>query len=157
MKEIALIGSNGRVMSAVLSELLSRGLNINLFSLNPERVMLENDRLTVSRFDACNPESIRESMTGYDTVVVTNETNFEDSELYALILKCFDTTVKAIREAGVKRLIVVGAKESNAFYLGHLKRIDDIDCIYCDTEGDFSRTVADQIEKPSAHKANVSF
>lgn len=157
MKEIALIGANGRVMSAVLSSLLSRDLSVNALTLFPEKIMIDNTRLTVSRFDVTSEQGTRDALEGYSTLVIANETNFENEALDNLILKYFDKTVKAAREAGAKRIIVVGAKDSNAFYVGHLKRYDDIDWVYFDTEGDFASRVADEVIAPRHHRENASF
>lgn len=157
MKEIALIGTNGRVMSAVLSKLLQKGLYVNLLSLNPERVMLENTQLTVTRFNVSSPDAIRDNLEGYSTLVIANETDLENETLDNLILKSFPTTLAAAHKAGAKRIIVVGAKESNAFYTGHLKRFNDIDWVYFDTEGNFAEYVADEIVNPKYHKENASF
>lgn len=157
MKEIALIGANGRVMSAVMTAMLKRGLSVNALTLFPERVMIDNTMLTVSRFDVTSEEATREALEGYPTVVIANETDLENEELDNLILKYFNQTVKAAGQAGAKRVIVVGAKASNAFYTNHLKNYDDIDWVYFDTEGDFADKVSDEVISPRYHRENASF
>lgn len=157
MKEIALIGANGRVMSAVLSSLLSRGLSVNVLSLKPERVMLDDTRVTVSRLDVYSEENVREALEGYSTVVIANETDLADDAMDNLVLRYFDSTVNAAVKAGVSRVIVVGAKESNAFYLNHLENKNSIDWVYFDSEGDFADSVADEVVRPHYHRENASF
>lgn len=157
MKEIALIGANGPVMSAVLSKLLEKDLSVNALTLFPERVMVDNTRLTISRFDVTSKEATREALEGYSTLVIANETDLKNAQLDDLILKYFNQTINAAREAGAKRIIVVGAKESSAFYTGDLKRHDDVDWDFYDTEGDFATRVADEVVDPHYHRENASF
>lgn len=157
MKEIALISANGPVASAVLSRLLEHDLSVNILSLFPERIMLDNSRVTVSRLDVRSEEKVREALEGYSTVVIANESDLQNDELDNIILKYFDKTLNAASQAGAKRVIVVGAKESNAFYLSHLNRREDIDWVYYDTEGDFANRVAEEVVNPKYHRENASF
>lgn len=152
MKEIAVIGANGTIMSHVLTSLLECGLSVNALTLFPERVMIENSQLTVSRLDAASKERTRESLEGYNTVVIANETDLTNKDLNEIILKSYNRIVNAAIEAGVSRLIVVGGKESSAFYLGDLKRQDKIDWVYTSTEGDYARRVAEEVLSPRHHR-----
>lgn len=157
MKEIALIGTNGRVMSSVLSRILENGFSVNVLTPFPTRIMIDNTNLTVSRLDVMSEDATREALEGYSTLVIANETDLQNDENDSMILKYFDKTVRAANEAGAKRVIVVGAKESNAFYVSHLKRHDDIDWVYFDTEGDFADAVVKEIVSPAYHRENASF
>lgn len=157
MKEIALIGANGPVMSAVLTSLLERQMAVNVLTLYPERIMLDNSAVTVSRLDVTNGERVREALEGYATVVIANETDLQNDTLDNLVLRYFDTTVQAVRQAGVTKLVVVGSKQSNAFYLSHLERYNEPDWVYFDTEGDFADRVADEVNEPRYHRENASF
>lgn len=152
MKEIALIGANGPVMSSVLSKLLESGNYVNALTLFPERVMLENQQLTISRFDVTSKEATREALEGYSTLVIANETDLQNAELDELILKYFAQTINAARDAGVTRILVVGAKESSAFYLGDLRRHDDVDWVFFTTEGDYATKVAGEVIEPRYHR-----
>lgn len=156
MKEIALIGANGPVMSAVLTSLLERELSVNALTLFPEKVMLDNTRLTISRFDVTNEEAVREALEGYSTLVIANESNLENEAMDDLVLKYFQKTVEAAAKAGITRILVVGGKMSNAFYLSKLKATN-LDWVYFDTEGDFAKYVADEVVAPRFHKENASF
>lgn len=157
MKEIALISANGPIAGAVLGSLLERGLSVNVLSLYPERVMLDETRVTISRLDVHSEEAMREALEGYSTLVIANETDLSNDDLDNFILKSFDKALNAASQAGTKRVIVIGAKESNAFYLSHLNRRQDIDWVYFDTEGDFADRVANEIIEPRYHYENASF
>ena len=156
MKEIAVIGANGAVMSQVLTSLLENGLYVNALTLFPERVMVNNSQLTISRLDVASKEHTRESLEGYNTVIIANETDLTNKELNEVILKYYNQTVNAAIEAGVSRLIVVGGPESSAFYMGDLKRHNEIDWVFTTTEGDFARRVADEVLSPRYHREQVA-
>lgn len=152
MNEYALIGSNGPVMSHVMTQLLERGEGVNAMTLYPERVMLDNDRLTVSRLDIASKDTMRQALEGYHTAIIANETDLRNDELDNLILKHFAETVNAAREAGVERLVVIGAKESSAFYLGVLNRHNDLDWVFFTTEGDYAHAAVDEALRPRHHR-----
>lgn len=155
MKEIAVIGANGTVMSHVLSRLLENGMAVNVMTLFPERVMVENVQLTVSHIDVASHDKMRQSLVGYDTVVITNETDLTNKELNDLALKYYNSIVNAAIEAGVKRVLVVGGKESSAFYTGDLKRHDDVDWVFTTTEGDFASRIAHEVAQGRNHRCEV--
>lgn len=156
MKEIALLGANGPVMSHVLSHLLENGLSVNALTLFPEKVMIDNTQLTVSRFDVTSKEATTEALEGYNTVIIANETDLQNDELDNIILKYFAQTVNAARDAGVSRLIVVGAKESSGFYLNDLHRHDDIDWVFINTEGDYAARAAQEALQPRFHREEMA-
>lgn len=152
MKEIALTGMNGHVMADVLGELLRRQLVINAFVSAPEHVMLDNDAVTVSHLDATNREALREGFEGYHDVVMTFEDNLQDHDANDFVLKHYVEMVTAARQAGVARLIVVGSPDSEAFFMGDLRRQNDIDWVFISTEGDYAVRTADEVVNPSHHR-----
>lgn len=152
MKEIALTGMNGHVFADVLTQLLHRQQAVNAFVTNPEHLMLENSALTVSLLDAANKEVLKDSFEGYHDVVMTFEDDQTDREANDFILRNYVEMVNAAREAGVARLVVVGSPESEAFFMGDLRRHTDIDWVFISTEGDFARRAADEVLSPRFHR-----
>ncbi|MDE7426384.1 MAG: NAD(P)H-binding protein [Muribaculaceae bacterium] len=146
MKEIALIGENCQVYATVLGKLLERGNSVNAMVDYPERLMIENSQLTVSRVDFYHEEAMQKSMTGYDTVILAYDDNLTDHEHNNETLNHFSAAVTAARQAGVKKLIVVGGMQSEAFFVTLLNRIDDIDWKFISTEGDFATKTADEVK-----------
>ncbi len=61
--------------------------------------------------------------------------------------------VHAAREAGVKRLVIVGSPQAEAFFIGDLKRQDEVDWTFVSTEGDFAKHATDEALTPTTHKA----
>ena len=152
MKEIALLGTNNRVFADVLGALLERGLSVNAMVDFPEKVMLDDSRLTVTALNVANHQSVEDSLQGYADAILTYNDDLEDAYTNELTLKYFVDTVHAARQAGVGRIIVVGSPQSEAFFVTELRRLDDIDWVFVSTEGDFSRRAADEVTAPRFHK-----
>lgn len=152
MKEIALLGTNGHVLGDVLGAMLARGLSVNAMVDFPDKVMIEDSRLTVSHLPLGNHDRVKEALEGYHDVVLTYNDNLEDSYTNDLTLKYFIDTVHAAREAGVERVIVVGSSMSTAYFVTDLRRLDDIDWVFISTENDYPDRVANEVISPRFHR-----
>ncbi|MCM1441361.1 MAG: SDR family oxidoreductase [Roseburia sp.] len=152
MKEIALLGTTNHVFGNVLGALLARGLSVNAMVDFPEKVMLSDSRLTVSHLDVVNHDRVEEALQGYADAVLTYNDDLQDAYTNDLTLKYFVDTVHAARQAGVKRIIVVGSPDSQAFFVTDLRRLDDIDWVFISTEGDYPDRTADEVVSPHFHK-----
>lgn len=152
MKEIALLGTNNRVFADVLGSLLARGLSVNAMVDFPEKVMLDDTRLTVTHLPVEEHDRVVEMLSGYHDAVLTYNDDLTDAYTNDRTLKYFVDTVHAAREAGVARIIVVGSSDSQAFFVSDLRRLDDIDWVFISTEGDFARRAADEVTEPRYHR-----
>ncbi len=152
MKEIALTGTVNHVFGDVLGALLAEGLAVNAMVDFPEKVMLEDDRLTLTHLPLAQHESVVEAFAGYHDAVLTYNDDLQDHYTNDLTLKYFVDTVHAAREAGVARIIVVGSPDSEAFFVSDLRRLDDIDWVFVSTEGDYAGRVAREIVEPKYHR-----
>ena len=152
MKEIALVGTNCRVFADVAGELLANGLSVNAMLDFPEKLMFADDRLTVTHADLARHQSMVDAFRGYHDVVLTYNDDLSDHYTNDLTLRYFVDTVHAAREAGVARVVVVGASESEAFFVSDLRRLDDIDWVFISTEGDYPARAAREVIEPSFHK-----
>lgn len=152
MKEIALLGTINHVFGDVLSALLGDGLSVNAMVDYPEKIMLDDSRLTVSHLPVEEHDRVVEMLGGYHDVVLTYNDDLTDSYTNELTLKYFVDTVHAAREAGVARIIVVGSPASQAFFVSDLRRLDDIDWVFISTEGDYTRRTVEEVVKPKFHR-----
>ena len=136
----------------MLGELLARGLSVNAMVDFPEKVMLADSRLTVTHLPVENHERVVEALEGYSDAVLAYNDDLQDAYTNELTLKYFVDTVHAAREAGVKRIIVVGSPDSQAFFVSDLRRLDDIDWVFISTENAYPQRVADEVISPRFHK-----
>lgn len=152
MKEIALVGANSRILGDVLGQLLKHEVAVNAMVTEPEKIMLDNSLLTVTHLDTTNYDATKEALAAYDTAVLAYSDDLEDKTTNELTLKTFSKTVHAAREAGVKRLIVVGSENSSAFFVTDLNRIDDIDWLFISNVGPYPKRVRREILEPRRHR-----
>lgn len=152
MKEIALTGLSGHVFADVLSALLKRNVTVNAMVNNPERLMLDDVDVTVSHLDVTNKEELEHMFEGYHDVVMTFHDDLEDHDANTFVLDNYVKMVNAARNAGVARLVIVGSPESEAFFMGDLRRHTDIDWVFISTEGDFADHTAEEIVAPRFHR-----
>ena len=108
MKKTALIGASGFVGSAILNELLSRGYKVEALVRNPEKITSENPNLTVKKIDVADEKALAEDLKGYDTVISAYNPGWTNPNIYNDTLQNYPRIVEAAKEAGVKRLLIVG-------------------------------------------------
>ena len=156
MKEIALLSTTGHVFGDILGALLARGLSVNAMVDFPEKVMVEDSRLTVTHLPVQDHDRVREALEGYHDIVLAYNDDLEDAYTNDLTLKYFIDTVHAAREAGVARVIVVGAPQSTAYFVTDLRRLDDIDWGFISTENAYPERVADELISPRFHREEYS-
>ena len=94
---IALIGVTGRVGSRLLTEMLNRGHNVTGIARNTSSVGAR-PHLTLRSADANQPAQLAPLLHGHDAVA--SAVKFASTDPHAVI--------NAVKQAGVKRLMVVG-------------------------------------------------
>lgn len=108
MKKTALIGASGFVGSAILNELLTRGYQVEALVRNPDNVKVENPLLTVKKVDVADTEALAADLKGYDTVISAYNPGWSNPDIYNLTLQNYPRILQAAKEAGGKRLLIVG-------------------------------------------------
>lgn len=108
MKKTALIGASGFVGDAILKELLSRGYEVEALVRNPENVKVQTPRLTVRKVDVADTKALAADLKGYDTVISAYNPGWANPDIYSLTLQNYPRIVEAAKEAGVRRLLIVG-------------------------------------------------
>ena len=99
--KIALIGVSGRVGSRLLTELLDRGHEVTGIARDISK-LTSRPRLVLKEADATQPTRLVPLLGGHDVVI--SAMRFESSNAVALM--------GAVKQAGVKRLMVVGGAAS---------------------------------------------
>lgn len=108
MKKTALIGASGFVGSAILNELLSRGYEVEALVRNPENVKVKAPGLTVKAVDVADTKALAADLKGYDTVISAYNPGWANPDIYNLTLQNYPRILEAAKQAGVKRLLIVG-------------------------------------------------
>ena len=150
--EVALVGANSRILGDVLGQLLKHEIAVNAMVTFPEKIRLDNSLLTVSHLDATDFKATKEALDAYPVVILAYNDDLEDKATNELTLKTFAKTVQAATEAHVKRLIVVGSENSEAFFVSDLKRNDKIDWLFISNVGPYAKRVRREILEPTRHR-----
>ena len=108
---IALIGATGFVGSAVLEELLGRQHQVTALARNPGKLPAR-DGLTVVQADAQDATQVAKAVAGQDAVVNAYNPGWTVPDIHDQFLVGTRAIYAGVKQAGVKRLLVVGGAGS---------------------------------------------
>ena len=107
--KIALIGVTGRVGSRLLAELLRRGHHVTGIARNTGK-LAGQPGLVLKNADADQPAQLAPLLAGHDAVISALKFATTDAE----------TLIAAVKQAGVRRLLVVGGAATLEVAPGHI-------------------------------------
>lgn len=108
---IALIGATGFVGSAVLDELLQRGHRVTVLARSPGK-LAAREGLTVVPGDAQNAAEVAQAAADHDAVVSAYNPGWTVPDLHDQFLAGTRAIIDGTKQAGVRRLLVVGGAGS---------------------------------------------
>lgn len=123
MKKIVLIGASGFVGSAILNEALNRGLEVVALVRNPEKIAVTNPNLTKVKADVSSAVEIAKLAKGADAVISAYNPGWNNPDMYNETLRVYPEILKGTKEAGVKRLLIVGG--AGTLFVAPGKRVVD--------------------------------
>ncbi len=112
MKNVVIIGASGFVGTAIVEEALTRGYQVKGIVRNPEKVTISNPNLKLIKADIMDAESLTELLKGEESVISAYNPGWTNPEIYDDTLKGYTSILKAAKNAGVKRLLIVGGAGS---------------------------------------------
>ena len=103
-KTLAIFGATGRAGKYLVQQALERGYCVRALARDPGKLALQNERLLVIQGSLSDPARVEQVIAGADAVLsvlgpTSNEPTFE-------ISKGTTTMIKAMKQHGVKRLII---------------------------------------------------
>lgn len=108
---IALIGATGQIGQHILSEALSRGHRVTAIVRHPEKLGTHAN-LTAVAGSVYDTAALATQLKGTDAVISAFNPGWGDAELPARQIQGTDSVIAATKQAGVKRLLVVGGAGS---------------------------------------------
>ena len=103
---IALIGATGYVGSALLQEAVARGHSVTALVSHPEKVGA-NAAVTAVASNVLAQDALAAQLAGHDAVI-SAFSGHAQGDVLGYYLDGMTSIVKAVEQAGVKRLLVVG-------------------------------------------------
>jgi putative NADH-flavin reductase len=110
--KIALIGASGFVGTNVLTEALQRGHAVTAIARNTDKITAENANLTKVAIDVLDTDRLAEVLAENDIVISAYNAGWTNPDLYNAFLQGSQAVQTATKQAGVKRLLVVGGAGS---------------------------------------------
>ena len=108
---IALIGGTGFVGSAVLAELLQRGHRVTALARDASRFSAQAG-LQVVVADATHPAQVAAAAAGADAVISAYNPGWTHPQIHDQFLAGHDAIVAGVKQAGVRRFLMVGGAGS---------------------------------------------
>lgn len=108
MSKVTLIGASGFVGSALLNEALSRGIEVTAVVRNPEKIQIQDDKLTVVQADVFDAQKLSEILVGSDAVLSAYSPGWTNPNIVEDTIKGNKSIIEAVKKANLKRLIAVG-------------------------------------------------
>lgn len=107
--KIALFGATGMIGQRVLHEALQRGHVVTAIVRDPGKLPATNPNLKTTSGDILDPQSVAAAVTGSDAVISAFGPGPDSPEV---LLPATRALIAGLKEAGVKRLVVVGGAGS---------------------------------------------
>lgn len=127
MKKIVLIGASGFVGSAILNEVLSRDIKVTAVVRNPEKIKISNPNLTIIKADVSSASEVTEFSKGSDAVISAYNPGWHNPDMYNETLRVYPEILKGVKNADVKRLLIVGG--AGTLFVAPGKRVVDTGAI----------------------------
>ncbi|WP_291906435.1 NAD(P)-dependent oxidoreductase [Chitinophaga sp. CB10] len=112
MANIVIIGGSGFVGSALVKEALSRGHQVKTVVRNPEKINIKDDRLEAVHGDIQNPGIVSDAVKGAEAVISAYNPGWSNPHIANETLSGYKSIIAGVKDAGVKRLLVVGGAGS---------------------------------------------
>ncbi len=120
--KIALIGATGFVGSHVLKEALNRGHEVTAIARKTDKIN-GHELLTKVDVDVKNTEELAEAVKANDVVISAFNPGWSNPNIYNEYLEGAKAIQQAVKESGVKRLIVVGG--AGSLFINERTRVID--------------------------------
>ncbi len=109
--KIALIGATGFTGAPVLAELLSRGHQVTALARTPEKLQAQKG-LNVVKADVLDEKQVAAAVAGHDAVISAYNPGWSEPKIHDLFLQGSHAILQGIKQAGVKRVLVIGGAGS---------------------------------------------
>lgn len=110
--KVALIGATGFVGSHLLQELLSRNYDVTALARSVEKIPVKDGKPKVVAVDVTDTKALAEVIKGNDVVLSAFNAGWSNPNIYDDFMKGSEAIQQAVKEAGVKRYVVIGGAGS---------------------------------------------
>jgi len=108
--KIAVFGATGRIGSRIVNEALNRDLDVTAVVRQPENYTVTHPHLKVAKADIFNSQDVETAVFNHDAVV--SAYNYTHGATPSTLSEVAVPLINGLKQAGMKRLIVVGGAGS---------------------------------------------
>lgn len=119
--KIAIIGATGFVGSKLVNEAIDRNLEVTAIARNVDKI--SQSKVNKIAVDVNNHEALSKALNGHDVVISAFNAGWENPNIYDDFLKGSKAIQQAVKQSGVKRMIVVGG--AGSLYLNDTQQLVD--------------------------------
>lgn len=123
--KVAIIGATGFVGSNLVKEAIGRGFSVGAIARNTEKI-IDNNLVEKIAIDVNNEKELAEKLKGYDLVISAFNSGWTNPNIYDDFLTGSKAIQQAVKDAGIKRLIVIGGAGS-LYVADNLQAVDTPD------------------------------
>lgn len=127
MKKIVLIGASGFIGSAILKEAIDRGHHVTGVVRHPEKIALNHKNLNVEKADIFFTDTITGIFKDADAVISSYNPGWTNPKIAEDTTGGYKSIIEAVRQSGVKRLMIVGG--AGSLFVSPGKRLMDTGAI----------------------------
>lgn len=110
--KLAIIGATGHVGKTIVEEALYRGHKVTAIARDPKKLDITNDKLTLKAADVFDVDGLTDILAGHDGVISSYNSGWTNPNIYADFIAGSEAIQKAVKQSGVKRLLVIGGAGS---------------------------------------------
>jgi len=104
---IAIIGASGQIGAFIRDEALARGYQVTAIVRHPEKITVQNPRLTIVKADILK-DKVDELVKGHEAVISAYNPGWSNPDIYNEQIEGYKAIISGVKKSGIKRLLVVG-------------------------------------------------
>ena len=120
--KVALIGATGFVGSHLLQELVNRGFEVTALARSVDKIQAKDGKPKALAVDVADTKALAAALKGNDVVLSAFNPGWTNPNIYDDFLKGAGAIQQAVKDAGVKRYIVIGG--AGSLYINGQQLVD---------------------------------
>ncbi|EGK03098.1 NAD(P)-dependent oxidoreductase [Dysgonomonas gadei] len=123
--KVALIGATGFVGSHLLQELVNRGFEVTAVARSVDKIPVKDGKPKAVAADVTDVKALASVLKGNDVVLSAFNPGWSNPDIYNDFMKGSEAIRQAVKEAGVKRYVMIGG--AGSLYIDGQQIVDGAD------------------------------
>ncbi|MDR1505284.1 MAG: NAD(P)H-binding protein [Prevotella sp.] len=123
--KVALIGATGFVGSHLLQELVNRGFEVTAVARSVDKIPMKDGKPKAVAADVTDVKALAAVLKGNDVVLSAFNPGWSNPNIYNDFMKGSEAIQQAVKEAGVKRYVMIGG--AGSLYIDGQQIVDGAD------------------------------